>query len=230
MRQGDREPRGPQRIHRPVPAVGGLDRDRRTRSGPADHLDQGRDRVLDPDALEDLTLTIHSHDHTATTMQIDPDILTRLLIPLVHGGLSLTVGYTTIRGSSDHPPSGRPAPAPSSHHFGADPRHAYRLRMTNPDAIFPLRRKRDEALPRLGLLMTAGSPQMGEAIGWTGGLPQVGRGYATGSDAWLRSPGRSSAPVHGRTALHHIDRRERDETDGQEAPARREVQGTTGSR
>jgi DNA-binding CsgD family transcriptional regulator len=94
----------------------------------------------------------------------------------------------------------------------------------------PLHRKRDEALPRLGLLMTAGSPQMGEAIGWTGGLPQVGRGYATGRHAWLRSPGRSSAPVHGRTALHHIDRRERDETDGQEAPAGREVQGTPRSR
>jgi hypothetical protein len=72
-----------------------------------------------PDALEDFTLTIHPHDHAAATMQIDPDILTRLLVTLVHGGLSLTVGILTIRESSDHPPSGRPAPAPSSHHFGA---------------------------------------------------------------------------------------------------------------
>jgi hypothetical protein len=61
MGQRDLEPRLDQGIHGPVPAIGGLDRDRRTDPSLRDLLDQGRDRVLDPDTLEDLALTIHPH-------------------------------------------------------------------------------------------------------------------------------------------------------------------------
>ena len=46
-----------------------------------DLLHQRRDRVLDPDAVQDLALTIHPHDHTAATMQIDPDVTS------IHRGL-----------------------------------------------------------------------------------------------------------------------------------------------
>ncbi len=111
------EPGLGQRVDRPVPAIGRLDRDRRTRPGLRDLLDQRRDRVLDPDTLDDLALTIHPHDHTATTMQIDPHVLTRLLVTLVHGGLLLTVGFTDNPRILGSPTEREARPAPSSHHI-----------------------------------------------------------------------------------------------------------------
>jgi len=119
MREDRLESRLGQGIDRSVPAMGRLDRDRRTRLGRPSLPEQRRHRALDPDTLQDLTLTIHPHDHMATA-QIDPHVLKRLLPTLVPGGLQLTVGTASdnprIVGSSTKREA---SPAPSSRHFGA---------------------------------------------------------------------------------------------------------------
>jgi len=55
VREMDLEPSRGQRIRRPVPAIGRLDRCWRTGTRLGDLGNQGRHRVLDPDTLQDLT-------------------------------------------------------------------------------------------------------------------------------------------------------------------------------
>ncbi len=75
-----------QHIHRPVPAVGRLDRYRRTRTRLGDLAQQRDAVVLDPDRLEDLTRSAHPADHAAPAMQIDSNKLARGIVS-THGGL-----------------------------------------------------------------------------------------------------------------------------------------------
>jgi hypothetical protein len=86
MGQVHLEPVVLQSIHRPVPPIGCLDRDRRARTRLTD-LAQQRDAVIvDPDRLEDLTRSAHPADHAALAMQIDPNQLARGKVSN-HGGL-----------------------------------------------------------------------------------------------------------------------------------------------
>src|SRR5437899_11108862 len=82
----DHEPVVLQRIHRPVPAIGRLQRDVGSRTGLADLAQQPIPVVVDADLTDDLTVRTHPTDHTAPAMQIDPDELGRC-ITLTHGGL-----------------------------------------------------------------------------------------------------------------------------------------------
>src|SRR5262250_1640516 len=61
-----------QHIHRPVPAVGGLQHHLRTPTRPGDHLDQPVSAVDDPHRLQHLPSLRHPHQHTTSPMQINP--------------------------------------------------------------------------------------------------------------------------------------------------------------
>jgi hypothetical protein len=75
-----------QHINGPVPAIGRLDRHRRTGTGLADFAQQSGAVVLDPDRLQYLAFRAHPADHTAPAMQIDPNKLARGIVS-THGGL-----------------------------------------------------------------------------------------------------------------------------------------------
>jgi len=71
---------------RPVPAIGGFDRDRRARAGLAALPQQRRPVVVDPHRREQFADRIYPAEHAATTVQIDPDKLARGIVS-THGGL-----------------------------------------------------------------------------------------------------------------------------------------------
>ena len=72
-------------VDEPIPAIGGFDRDLRIRARLRD-LERDRDRiVVQVHRTDDLAGFVHPHDRAATTMQINPDVLSlhRGLLKLV---------------------------------------------------------------------------------------------------------------------------------------------------
>ena len=77
----------PQRIDRPIPAVGRFDRDRRTRAGFRHLAHQRSPVVVDPHTLDLTTTIVDPRDHRTAQMQIDAHELPSNSDTVTHGGL-----------------------------------------------------------------------------------------------------------------------------------------------
>jgi hypothetical protein len=64
-----------ERVHRPVPAIGGLQHHLRFTAGTFHHRPEPVSVVEDPDRLQHLARIRGPHHHTAATVQIDTDEL-----------------------------------------------------------------------------------------------------------------------------------------------------------
>jgi hypothetical protein len=77
-----------QRVHRPVPAIGRLNRDRTTAAaGLADLTDQQLRIVVDPHPAELVARVVEARDHRPVQMQIHPYEPSADRDTVAHGGL-----------------------------------------------------------------------------------------------------------------------------------------------
>src|SRR5439155_12741569 len=100
-------------INSPVPAIGRFDHHRRRRARLAHHRRKRKRIIVHAMHREPLTRTREPHDHRASTMEVDPDILS------IHRGLLLFarngLWKPRVSYASSEPSRGAEAPPPSSH-------------------------------------------------------------------------------------------------------------------
>jgi hypothetical protein len=103
---------GQQRVDRPVPAVGRLDDDPRTRTSLRDLRGEDLPVIGEPHRLQTLTLLGHPHHHRAIAVQIKTNNLPSV-VAFAHRGLLRHWDMSTP--SIRRGPTRSGGPAPSSH-------------------------------------------------------------------------------------------------------------------